>query len=305
MKKLTALFFTLLFGVTSIIAQVAINTDGSAPDNSAMLDIKSTTKGVLLPRMSQEQIMNIDNPVNGLTAYNTDDNRFYFYDDGEGEWKEIAVSTGTITPWACGDAWIDTRDNKSYATVQIETQCWMAENLNIGTQIDGSTNQTNNSEIEKYCYDDNTSNCDIYGGLYLWSEMMEYSTIPGIQGVCPTSWHLPTDDEWKILEMQLGMSQAQADATGLRGTDEGGKLKETGTTHWTSPNTGATNLSGFTGLPSGYHYNNSFVLLPGYGYFWTSSRSYLPWYRMIQYNSSQLARQQTSSIGFSVRCLKD
>ncbi len=127
----------------------------------------------------------------------------------------------------------------------------MAENLNVGSMINGSSNQTNNGIIEKYCYDDNTSNCDTYGGLYQWEEMMQYVTTPGAQGICPDGWHLPTDEEFKTMEMALGMSQGEADDTGWRGTDEGGKMKESGTTHWYSPNMGATNSSGFTALPGG------------------------------------------------------
>ena len=96
----------------------------------------------------------------------------------------------------------------------------MAENLNVGTRINGSGSQTNNSTIEKYCYDDNEANCTTYGGLYQWDESMQYSTMPGVQGICPTGWHLPTDAEWTTLTTYLG-------GEGIAG----GKKKETGTTH--------------------------------------------------------------------------
>ncbi len=83
--------------------------------------------------------------------------------------------------------------------------------------------------IEKYCYNNDTNICATDGGLYQWNEMMQYSTSGGVQGICPTGWHLPTDSEWKTLEMALGMTQVQADLTGWRGTDQGTQLKSGGT----------------------------------------------------------------------------
>jgi uncharacterized protein (TIGR02145 family) len=185
----------------------------------------------------------------------------------------------------------------------------MAQNLNIGTMINGSSSQTDNAVIEKYCYGDNTGNCDTYGGLYQWNEMMQYSTASGAHGICPTGWHLPTDAEWKTMEMELGMTQAQADALGWRGNDEGGKLKETGTTHWSSPNTGATNSSGFTGLPGGFRQSGSFSNLTNFSYFWSSTSTVSDtkaWDRLLGYNTSQVHRDDNGiALGFSVRCLKN
>ncbi|MFT4535026.1 MAG: hypothetical protein ACJA1A_001388 [Saprospiraceae bacterium] len=103
---------------------------------------------------------------------------------------------------------IDSRDSKLYKTVTVGTQNWMAENLNYGTQIDGISDQTDNSIKEKYCYADIPANCTTYGGLYQWDEIMQYETTGVIQGLCPIGWHIPTDDEWKTLEMALGMTQA-------------------------------------------------------------------------------------------------
>jgi uncharacterized protein (TIGR02145 family) len=143
------------------------------------------------------------------------------------------------TLFVCGD--IVSYEGQTYNTVQIGTQCWFKKNLNIGTRIDGFGNQSNNGIIEKYCFNNLESNCDVYGGLYQWDEMMQYSTTPGVQGICPTGWHLPTDAEWTTLTDYLG---------GI--SIAGGKMKEAGITHWKSPNTGATNSSGFTALPGGY-----------------------------------------------------
>jgi uncharacterized protein (TIGR02145 family) len=198
-----------------------------------------------------------------------------------------------------------------YTTIQIGAQCWMAENLNIGTMINGSINQTQNSPteiIEKYCYDDNTSNCDTYGGLYQWDEMMQYVTTEGTQGICPTGWHLPTDAEWCTLENHVDAVTVSCSAIGWRGTDAGGNLKEIGTSHWTSPNSGATNTSGFTGLPGGYRYTDGlFFTLSYYAYFWSSSENGSDaWYRYLSYNNAQVIRGYSyQAYGFSVRCVRD
>jgi len=123
---------------------------------------------------------------------------------------------------------------------------------------------------------------------------------------------VPTDDEWKELEMFLGMSQAQANSTGtMRGTDEGGKLKEVGTVHWNSPNYGATNFSGFTALPGGYRgFNNpaNFYNMIIYGKFWsaTEENSTYAWYRGLIYINSRVIRYgEDKQSGFSLRCVRD
>lgn len=313
--KIILLALLISFGLNTI-AQVSINTDGTEPDASAILDLKSTEKGFLTPRMTQAQIEAVLSPADGLIVYNIDDNHLYIYDNSASEWKEIAIGTGTITPippWACGDAFVDTRNNQSYNTVLIGTQCWMAENLNIGTMINstsGGTNsdgeQTDNSTIEKYCYDNNTSNCDTYGGFYQWDEMMQYVTTPEIQGICPDGWQLPTDDEWKTMEMELGMTQAQADATNWRGTDEGEKMKST--SGWYNNGNG-TNSSGFNALPGGYRGSNgSFSTLGSDGGWWSSTEDSGSdaWYRYLLYNHGQVHRGNDSkAYGFSVRCLKN
>ena len=219
----------------------------------------------------------------------------------------------------------DSRDNKIYKTVQIGTQCWMAQNLNIGTMIMGIQSQTpgndnQNTSIEKYCWGyglsgDDSSKCATYGGLYLWEEMMAYDTsrinAPGRQGICPAGWHVPTDNEWKCLEMTLGMSQTDADNIGDRGTTEGGKLKDSSSL-WRTPNTGVTNKSGFTALPGGDEVPNagSFGGLGSLGYWW-SATEFNPataWYRYLTYNSAQTSRgsdYDKARYGLSARCVKN
>ena len=87
-----------------------------------------------------------------------------------------------------------------YHTVQIFSQCWFNENLNVGNMIPGTQEMSNNNVIEKYCYNNKEDSCTKYGGLYRWDELMQYSTTSGIQGICPNGWHVPTVEEWKLLE---------------------------------------------------------------------------------------------------------
>jgi uncharacterized protein (TIGR02145 family) len=169
-----------------------------------------------------------------------------------------------------------------YHTVQIGTQCWFRENLNIGTRINGSQDQTNNGIIEKYCYGDNEANCNTYGGLYQWDELMQYVSTEGAKGLCPDGWHIPTDAEWSTLTTYLGGESVA-----------GGKMKEAGTSHWASPNAGATNSSGFTALPGGSrYYGGNFVNLTYNAYFWSSSQydDSIAWYRNLYYDNEIVFR---------------
>ena len=205
---------------------------------------------------------------------------------------------------------LDSRDNKSYKTVTIGTQTWMAENLNFGTRRDGSGDQTDNDIIEKYCYSDDPVNCATYCGLYQWDEMLQYSTTEGVQGVCPTGWHLPTDTEWKTLEMQLGMTKAQADALGYRGTDQGNQLagNEPLWTDGLLDQNGAFGSSGFATLPSGFRSTSGpFNALSDYGYLWSSSVSGgYALYRGLYYDSPKVGHNTGGkTYGFSVRCVRD
>lgn len=224
---------------------------------------------------------------------------------GNGSYKCKAITVG---PWSCGIPVY--YEGQTYNTVEIGSQCWMAENLNVGTRINGSSDQTDNDTIEKYCYDNNTSNCDTYGGLYQWDEMMDYVITEGTQGICPTGWHLPTDAEWMTLEEEVEST------TGVnwyitcswRGTDAGSNLKETSTLYWEFPNAYATNSSGFTGLPGGQrHFTGSFVDLTMDAKFWTSSENGTSaWLRTLFYCNAKVNRcKYGKTLGYSVRCLKD
>lgn len=188
---------------------------------------------------------------------------------------------------------------RTYETVRIGNQCWFRQNLNTGTRINGSQGQSNNGTIEKYCYGDLESHCDTYGGLYQWNEMMQYVTIPGVQGICPTGWHIPSDAEWSELAAYLDGPAAA-----------GAHMKETGTSHWLDPNTGATNASGFTATGGGYRRadNGQFSGTGSGAHFYSSTDTNVTnvWKRYLGYNTVSLDRNANSkNNGFSVRCLKD
>ena len=201
-------------------------------------------------------------------------------------------------------------DGNVYATVAIGTQVWMKDNLkttryNDGTTIQNITGGTSWSNLtsDAYCwYGNNASNKNIYGAMYNW-----YAVNTG--KLCPTGWHVPSDAEWKVLEMNMGMSQAQADGEGWRGTDEGGKLKEAGTNHWIYPNVLATNESWFTALPGGYRDPYGTFGDVGYrGFWWSSDEGSIEdaWRRILSYDSGAVDRgSRTKTCGFSVRCIKN
>jgi len=191
---------------------------------------------------------------------------------------------------ACNGIETITYEGQTYNTVVIGDQCWMAENLNYNTG-------------NSWCYDNNSSNCDTYGRLYDWETIMNgessSSTLPsGVQGICPDSWHLPSDAEWTVLTRFLG------------GNDAGGKMKEEGYDHWNEPNTGATNSSGFTALPGGIRagHDGHFGDL-GSGGYWCSATecsSTYTWIRNLFYGFSVVIRPQSPKENSqSVRCVRD
>jgi uncharacterized protein (TIGR02145 family) len=213
----------------------------------------------------------------------------------------------------------DERDGQTYWTVKIGNQWWMAENLNAGILTESIADSTGHSDvsdngiIEKYCYENNPEYCELYGGLYDWNEMMQYNfsdwgQIGTTQGVCPAGWHLPTDNEWKTLEINLGMSPGEADKVDFRGTNEADKLKETGYNHW-YPNAGATDEVGFTALPAGIRLiDGEFDANILVTTFWTSTGidSGGSWYRHLVAEDPRILRGVgANDEGFSVRCVKD
>ncbi len=240
----------------------------------------------------------------------------------------------------CGDTGIYM--GTPYSTVQIGTQCWMDISLNFGTRInscaagvcDSNCNFTcyfwgttplnqadaDNYNIQKYCSNDDPANCDEYGALYQWHTAMRFPascdtvdcsanptssccnfSLPH-QGICPTGWHIPSLAEFEILENYIGMFEG------------GAKLKEVGTTHWESPNTGASNEFNFNGLGTGYRLAEGNV-----GSFFRKRTNFWTTTIMGSYGSSGTYRGLTYDAttfdlgtgavsrknGHSIRCLKD
>ncbi len=472
MNNLHVLFFLLLLGLSRLHAQnVGINADGSVPDSSAMLDIKSTSAGVLIPRMTITQRNAITNPAQGLMIFctdcgvngalavysgtqwrsykdcitespvqgtnipnatsiqwvwtnpsaenisfkwgsswsaatsvgasldytetglscNTSYTRYVWALTGCGvsdpttltattlnpptpdtakgttspteivwKWKEIpdalgykwnstnnyatATDVGNVLSytqsgltaitrynayvWAvlscgysqtpatlteitpagpCSPATVD-YGGMTYHTLLIGTKCWLQENLNIGTKIPLSQSQTNNSILEKYCYNDDEANCTTYGGLYQWNEAMQYVTTEGVQGICPSGWHFATKSEWDALATLAG---------NLITTHGAQVLKEAGFAHWeSSGGLSGTNDIGFTVLGAGYagltYGSPYFIYAQERSGIWTSKQyegagNTYAYSNEFWYNSYSIYVNQTypKTLGFSVRCVKD
>ncbi|WP_370089608.1 fibrobacter succinogenes major paralogous domain-containing protein [Ekhidna sp.] len=209
-----------------------------------------------------------------------------------------------ITPIGIpGEDLVDARDGKTYKTIHLGTQLWMAENLRATTYNDGNPIEYPGTNIT--AWEDNTTGAYAwydhteteYGPLYNW-----YAVNTG--KLCPTGWHIPTDEEWNELGTYLG-----------GGSIAGSKMKETGTEHWEAPNSDATNASGFNAIPAGwaYYVNGHFSYLRERAVFWSSEEGYNADHgisrhlvsgdeRLIRYTSSNSSNKGN---GFSCRCIKD
>ena len=218
---------------------------------------------------------------------------------------------GTIIDLACGT--VTDIDGIVYQTVQIGCQCWMAENLKVTHYRNGDPipNVTSASEWAAltsgaYCnYNNDAENVAIYGRLYNWY------AVDDSRNIAPTGWHVPTDAEWKQLEMSLGMSQSEANYTGWRGTNEGSKLAGNASL-WASgdlENNPEFGTSGFTALPGGYRGSTGSFHSLGYSaYVWsvTEDSTYYAWHRRLGYGLAQVTRYSLNKGGgFSVRCVRD
>ena len=293
---------------------VGIGDNTFTPDNSALLEIRGT-KGLLIPRMTTAQrdsMTSSSTPAQSLLIFNTTTKCYEGYVDGQ--WNQLWCSNHS----SCG------------------SQIWMAANMNVGTRIDGTSEQNNNSVVEKYCYNDVEANCDIYGGLYQWAEAMQidytynttdyptdYTCDPcgssGRQGICPSGYHIPTDLEWSRYEYCVESSISPTGSTSLstfqnntgwRGSTNnagpGAKMKVTSSN---SPSWDGTNASGFAALPAGFrNTDGSFNDLGSSAFFWSASEysSTGAWSRGLYSGYSQSYRgNYNKKYGFSVRCLKN
>ena len=199
-----------------------------------------------------------------------------------------------------------------YNTVQILSQCWLKENLNIGTMIQGNESMTDNGIIEKFCFDNKEDSCIKYGGLYEWNEMMQYLNMQGTQGICPPGWHIPADEEWKILEGAVdslyGIGNPVWDLEGHdRGFDAGFSIRSN--SGWYN-GYNSNDVFGFNALPAGNRvYPGSFILNTKSTIWWSSDSKDIDkaWYHGANFGYTGADRDFLDQyiIGASVRCLKD
>lgn len=193
-------------------------------------------------------------------------------------------------------------NGNSYDIIPIGDQCWMGQNMRVGTRVNSSTAQTNNGTFEYYCYGDSAGNCtsshpnEPDGGLYTWDEAMDYDTTEGSQGICPNNWHIPTEADWNTLANELDSTvPASMAVTAWNGTDIGTKLKPGGTSGFEFNLAGATGGSPFAGRDTS-------------GYMWSSTVNNAISSRYYHVSSTEnrlYVGNQPKSIAMSVRCIKD
>ncbi|MEN6619594.1 MAG: fibrobacter succinogenes major paralogous domain-containing protein [Rikenellaceae bacterium] len=211
---------------------------------------------------------------------------------GTGYGEEVFLKTLAIT--------VNDIDGNVYNTIIIGTQVWLVENLKTTKYRNGDPipNVTSNSAWSilttgAYCnYNNDSNNSTIYGRLYNWY------AVTDSRNVCPSGWHVATYDDWTALTTYLGgMSVA------------GGKLKETGTSHWVTPNSGATNETGFKALGGGFcGYNGLFADIGNRGIWWSCDGGVviLDWYMFMSFDDSRVGSDNTrKNSGLSARCIKD
>jgi len=201
----------------------------------------------------------------------------------------------------------DPRDGKTYKTIVINSMRVMAENLNYGTMIPVTQDMSDENAAEKYCYDNDEANCDLYGGLYQWNEAADlplscndgYCTAQindPHQGICPPGWHMPVSSEWYL---QIGAYTAETIGSVLKSKGnfwEGGDYE--------------TNESGFSALPGGAYGGGSFRNLGTSAYFWEiteySSNNEMAYGRILSGSLSSFSRSTSNKVyGLSVRCWED
>lgn len=281
------LFPLIVFTTQMLHAQIGIGVNN--PSASAQLDISSTTKGLLPPRMTEEQRNIIQNPVAGLIIWC----------NNCGTAGELQVFNGTAWTNIIGG----TASVAPITGVTIGTQVWMQRNLDVSVYRNGDTipqvtdpSQWAGLTTGAWCYNSNDpANGPVYGKLYNWY------AVNDARGLAPTGWHIPSNTEMVTLQSFLGGHDVA-----------GGKMKEAGTTHWASPNTEATNESGFTALPGGFRLTGGGFQLVGLGANWWASNLDFTLDTGHAYSCGLSFGNGTLGIGsnilqggFSVRCIKE
>jgi len=322
-----------LSGLCNGLFFITIGTDDNSYTTKLINDVAGGSNNpsinielVSVPEMSSDEI-------NTLKTTNTKSVVYMQYNEGDllkltgksGIYSTVYMltptesQTVTFTFIPCTDA-----NGNNYSIVKIGDQWWMAENLNSGTYVPITTPQAAGT---KFCMNINgveDPTCPM-GGLYEWNILMqEASPCNGtgappndrcsnpIQGMCPTGWHIPSHYEWTTLARASGtdFGALEYNSTLGVGVDEGGHLKMNCTTMWWDPNEGATNSTGFTGIPGGDTWDGVFEDFGQSSYFWTSSAiftyTYNPWVYALNYSVPFVGRSQYfMENGFSCRCIKD
>jgi uncharacterized protein (TIGR02145 family) len=287
---------------SSVIVSGEVNASGFT--TTVMVDYGKTTSYGLSKYTTPPTVTGISTvsaTISGLELSTT----YYFRISAENCGGETNSSYRAYTT-SNEDEFTDSRDSKKYGRVKIGNQIWMSDNLAYLPLASNPANPNTDANPYYYVYGyTGTSataakaqpNYSNYGVLYNW-----YAARTG----CPSGWHLPTDDEWKTLEQYAGMPLSIANNIGLRGTNEGQKLKAA--SGWKT-NTG-TDIYKFTALPGGYHSTGTtgFLTLTENGYWWTnSSEASGAWYRRMEYGRNDIYRYTWAGLyyGFSVRCVQN
>lgn len=286
--------------VTSISTTTAVCGGNILSDGGSPINVKGVCWGTNPNPTISDAITNDGSGMGSFTSNVsglTPDTKYYIRSYATNG-KETGY--GSIISFTTNETLTDI-DGNVYNTVTIGSQTWMAENLKVINYNDGSpiplvTNTGWTDPKPAYCWynNDEATYKDTYGALYNW-----YTVNTG--KLCPTGWHVPSNDEWSELINYLGGS-----------SEAGGKLKESGTNHWNLPNTGATNESGFTALPGCYRgylggFGNIFYDIGDIGVWWSSTDNKFGTYSFdVQNNSKGVFKDDKEKVsGFSIRCLKD
>jgi uncharacterized protein (TIGR02145 family) len=291
MKKI--LLSLIVFGYFVSNAQVGIGVSSANMDSSAQLEVASTTMGFLPPRMTYAQRIAISTPAVGLMVYCTDCGT----NGGEPQyfngstWFNMIGDTASTPPTPV----------PSIPSTTIGSQIWTTENLNVSNYNNGDPipqvtdpSLWSNLTTGAWCWynNDSATYAAVYGKVYNWY------AVNDSRGIAPIGWRIPTIDDWATLETSLGGASVA-----------GGKMKTTGTTHWNSPNTGADNSSGFSGIGSGYRYlAGAFDRSRVRCYFWsiTEFSTTNAACRLLYSNASNSGNQSAlKTYGMYVRCVKD
>jgi hypothetical protein len=300
MKNIITFLTTILFSANTIFAQVAINGDNSTPDPSAMLEVKSSTRGLLPPRMTTSQINNILNPANGLEVFSTTDSKLYIYVASSGKWKELAYGTGTIDPTLCGNSLVKNHvagpvapvsTTVTYGTVGNiagePAKCWITRNLGASQQ---PTSWNDNSELSAGWYwqfnrkqgykHDGTTITPIWNTNTDWPDLDWQAGNDPCSIELGSAWRIPTNTEWLNVDLGNGWTSCFSAYISPLKLHAAGQLD---------------NL-GFLGLRGSY------------GYYWSSTHNAdysTAAYYLVMSNQNCNTNTNFMFFGYSIRCLRE